>query len=339
MFRSSAVSKDYIINPKLLHLKEDEVITDDILQILEKNKITIRMHYSDTAPGDATKPIVVFIHGNSTSKNIFNEQIRHFCGKYRVIALDLLGHGKSTKLSELENISLDEMNSLCMAFYNPLAMMAEVSCLLGSIGVRGAHIIGWSLGGHIAYGVAVSNPELVSSITTIGAPPIRFSKDGFRKGFSEWFVNVLVPEWINQPKVYSVDEAKNIGLHIGFTEKDIEVFVKGMTISDPQMRRNLFLLLETYDAEKYEGSSLDAARFVQNTTIPLCLIVGESDAGIDISSILKVEKDMRHSMSGVHVIKNAPHIVFNKPAVEYYKIVDEFIVAASQVNTLKHSPN
>lgn len=335
MFTNPKLSTDFIINPKTLHDSNGLLIEESVLEILEKNKIILKLNFSDTNPGDTIKPVIVLVHGNSASKNVFDDQVKHFSNDYRVIAMDLLGHGDSTNISNLENISSDEKNILCTAFYNPLAMISEIESFLKSKNISHAHFIGWSLGGHIAYGLAVSNPELVSSITSIGSPPIKFCSDGFKKGFTEWFVNALLPEWVNQPKVYSMEEARGIGIHIGFDNKDIEAFAHDMVISDPEMRKNLFLKLDEYNAEKYSGSSLDAETFALETNIPLCLIVGKKDAGINASYIASIGKNMRNSLSSTHVIENGSHAVFKTHAAEYYLIVDNFI---TQTNQLKFMP-
>ena len=41
------------------------------------------------------KPAIVFVHGWTNTKNIWDDQMTHFAQKYRVIAIDLPGSGKS----------------------------------------------------------------------------------------------------------------------------------------------------------------------------------------------------------------------------------------------------
>lgn len=331
MFTQQKLTADFTIDPTNLREQTGHVINDQIVRILSENKIQLKLNVFDSDPSNTTKPVMVLLHGNSASKKVFDEHVKHYSKNYRVIAVDLLGHGDSTKISNLNNISEDDKNALCEAFYNPSAMMAEVAQCLKSRGVTNAHIIGWSLGGHIAYGIAKSNPELVASIVSIGSPPVRFSSAGFKKGFSEWFVTVLLPEWVNKPKVYPIDEAKVVGGHIGFNEKDIGTFAQDMAISDPQMRRNLFLKLNEYDAAQYDASPLNGERFVQETDIPLCLMVGEKDAGINAIYIASMREKLRHSQSAVHIVENAPHALFKTHSEQYYQIVDSFIDRALQL--------
>ena len=51
------------------------------------------LSYFDSKKGDTT---LLFIHGAFINKEYWSEQIRHFSQKYRVIAIDLAGHGNSS---------------------------------------------------------------------------------------------------------------------------------------------------------------------------------------------------------------------------------------------------
>lgn len=300
--------------------------------MIEEKNLQLKLQVYDSAVCDNTKSVIVLIHGNSSSKEVFQEQIKYFSETYRVIAIDLLGHGKSTKISNLENINGEEREQLAEVFYNPCAMISEITQLLQAKKIENSHLIGWSLGGHIGYGVAIENQKLVSSITTIGSPPVLFSANGFKKGFGEWFVTTLVPDWVNNPKNYSREEASVISASIGFKSED-KFAIEDLMNTDPLIRRHLFLKLNEYDKETYRAV-LDAENFILNTDLPVCLIVGEKDAGINASYINNFERKLKNQDSSVHVIQDAPHAVFSTNKNEYLKIVDNFIEEVSPSNSL-----
>ncbi len=82
---------------------------------------------------------VVFIHGNSASRSIFRHQVdADWAGDYRMITLDLLGHGDSEDASDPE------------AAYTQNGYADAVVDVLTELGVERAVVVGWSLGGHIA---------------------------------------------------------------------------------------------------------------------------------------------------------------------------------------------
>lgn len=305
-----------------------------ILDILNKYHANVRLNYMDTHPGDSSHPVLVLIHGNSSSIHAFDDVIKHNSGKYRIIAMDLLGNGLSTKVSNLNNISERDKHTLGEALYHPLTMIASIRHLLEAKKISKANLLGWSLGGHFAFGVAVENPELVASIITIGTPPVLFSQNGIKKGFSEWFVNVLVPQWVNQPTYYSLKDAREIGKAIGFVGQDLENLAQDMTTTDPLMRKYVFAKLAEFDEHKYLGSALDGNTFVTTTEIPQCHLVGNQDTGINTNLMEEVDKEMQHPLSSVHLISNASHAVLQTHKEVCYTIIDDFIVRTGNQSAL-----
>jgi pimeloyl-ACP methyl ester carboxylesterase len=70
---------------------------------------------------------------------------------YRVVAFDNRGHGKSQKLYEL-------------ADYGAPLMAEDARRLLDHLGIRRAHVIGYSMGARIAAFLALAHPERVQSL-------------------------------------------------------------------------------------------------------------------------------------------------------------------------------
>lgn len=313
------------------------LLSPEIHQILEKYKITIKFSYIDT--GSDGEPVLVMLHGNSSNKKVFNAQKQHFKKNYRVISLDLLGHGGSTMITDYEMLTLTEREALAAALYNPLAMIALITDWLESLAIEKAHFIGWSLGGHLAYGVAVLNSGLVGSIITIGSPPVKFSQNGFLKGFNPWFVNTLVPSWVTEPSKYTMEGAIEIAHSIGFTEQaDLLACATAMRETDPLVRRHLFLSLSAYDASHYDASPLDGEHFISNTTIPVSLLVGKNDAGINSNFYNDIIEKMQHPSSKVKLIEGGAHAVFSTNPDEYYTTINAFLAEVSKPRTQAHQP-
>lgn len=101
-------------------------------------------------------PVLLFIHGNSSSKESFNSQIEYFSQNFRVIAPDLPGHGSSSKF-EKNKYSLNTLREFLISFV--AALDVDVYCLLGH-----------SLGGHIA----LQSLNEISPLKVIvwGTPPM-----------------------------------------------------------------------------------------------------------------------------------------------------------------------
>lgn len=108
----------------------------------------IRLHYQ--VLGRASAPPVLMIQGLGADKHGWDMQRFVLAGKYRVIALDNRGAGRSDK--PFGHYSLEQMADDAVA-------------VLDQVGVDSAHVVGASMGGAISQIVALKHPERVRSLT------------------------------------------------------------------------------------------------------------------------------------------------------------------------------
>ena len=104
-------------------------------------------------------PPVVLIHGNSSSSRVFSRQLDGPLGqRFRLIAVDLPGHGASDDAKDPSAYSLP-------------GHARAVRAVLDALGIDEAHFVGWSLGGHVALEMA---PDLRSprGFVIFGTPPL-----------------------------------------------------------------------------------------------------------------------------------------------------------------------
>lgn len=109
-----------------------------------------RLHYRVT--GRSSAPPVVMIQGLGLDKHGWDVQRLVFSLRYRVIALDNRGSGRSDKPA---------------GDYDLGVMAADVIAVLDHVGVERAHVVGASMGGAIAQLVAVMFPDRVRSLTLV----------------------------------------------------------------------------------------------------------------------------------------------------------------------------
>lgn len=111
-------------------------------QLIYKN---INLAYSDTGKGTA----IVLLHGfleNSTMWDFFEAE---FSKKYRVITIDLLGHGQTE----------------CLGYIHTMEDMADaVYAILHELRIRKAIFMGHSLGGYVALAFAELYPDMMKGI-------------------------------------------------------------------------------------------------------------------------------------------------------------------------------
>src|SRR5437667_210407 len=105
--------------------------------------------------------------GDDLGNWLFNQQA--LAEKHVVYALDLPGHGESSK--DVGAGTLDELAAVAAAF-------------LETVGVQSAHLVGHSLGGAVALAMASSAPERVRSLSLICSAGLgREINAGYIEGF------------------------------------------------------------------------------------------------------------------------------------------------------------
>ncbi len=97
---------------------------------------------------------LLLLHGNNESIGSFRYQIDEFRKKYKVIAVDSRGQGKSTNDKKKINYQL---------------MASDMNELLNKLGLDSTNIVGWSDGGNTGLVMAMNYPQKVKSLTTMGA--------------------------------------------------------------------------------------------------------------------------------------------------------------------------
>ncbi len=113
----------------------------------------IPVHILDTKKGEKT---ILLLHGYLETLYIFNEFIEMLEKKYRVIAIDLPGHGLTGSDKEKNTMEFSA------------ATAAEV---LKKAGVEKAYVAGHSMGGYIAQNCIKLYPELFEGIILLNSTP------------------------------------------------------------------------------------------------------------------------------------------------------------------------
>ncbi|MBI2995297.1 MAG: alpha/beta hydrolase [Candidatus Melainabacteria bacterium] len=127
------------------------------------------LHYFDNKKAG---PVVIFVHGTASASEIWYKQI-HFLSNssYRVIGIDLRGHGRSKNPGGTSTIQ-SHINDLKETF-DLLKLNEPIT------------IIGHSFGAVLAVRLAEEYPKLVARLLLVSLPP-RVSK--ILQGYYKWFV-------------------------------------------------------------------------------------------------------------------------------------------------------
>jgi 3-oxoadipate enol-lactonase len=112
----------------------------------------VGLYYESTGAGGA----VVLIHGLGSYVGDWRAQVDALSDTFRTIAVDLRGHGRSDKPA---------------GPYSVPEFSADVAALIRSLDAGPAHVVGLSLGGAVAFQLAVDAPTLVRSLVIINSGP------------------------------------------------------------------------------------------------------------------------------------------------------------------------
>jgi cis-3-alkyl-4-acyloxetan-2-one decarboxylase len=107
--------------------------------------------------GESNKPVLLLLHGIASDSSTWNKLYPLASKDYRVIAVDLLGFGKSPKPTA-QSYSLDCHSKSILFTLKKLKINNNLT------------VIGHSMGGLIALELATINPKLIKKIITVGMP-------------------------------------------------------------------------------------------------------------------------------------------------------------------------
>jgi len=102
---------------------------------------------------EGSGPPVTLVHGVGSNLDSWDAIAERLARHFRVVRLDLRGHGKS---SRIETCRLEDF-------------LDDVSLVLDTLGIARTHLVGFSLGGMIAQAYVLAQPERVQKLALISA--------------------------------------------------------------------------------------------------------------------------------------------------------------------------
>ena len=219
------------------------------------HKVKIRnINISIIDEGDSEQAVVL-VHGLGSNAKGWIKNIPVLAEKYRVIALDLAGYGKSDK----------GYFQYTMPFHAQIIIE-----LLDSLKIEKAGFIGHSMGGQISMITALSYPQRVEKLVLIS--PAGFEK--FTDGEGAWMMKAVTPELIHDTPIRNID----INLKSNFykTPSDAEFMITERI----EMRGAKDFDLYCYAVSKNVAGMLEAPVWDKLDKIqqPTLIMFGENDA-------------------------------------------------------------
>jgi pimeloyl-[acyl-carrier protein] methyl ester esterase len=243
-------------------------------------------------------PDVVLVHGWGLHGGIWHELSAALSAHFRVHTLDLPGHGRSREFS-----------------VQPYTLAALADALVAHV-PRGAHWIGWSLGGQIALTAARRHPQSVDKLVLIGTTP-KFAQGG------DW------PHAITRPTLeifaagltrdYRSTLLRFLSLQIGDVENGRETL--------RHLRTELFRHGEPDAAALKAGLAIlkhdDLREELPHIAAPTLVLSGARDTLAPRAAAAAMAAGLAHAR--LEIIESAGHAPFLSHTAETQRLIEGFL--------------
>ena len=225
-----------------------------------------RIHYRDQGREDA--PALVLIHGTSASLHTWEPLVKALGDQYRLISLDLPGHGLTGENSS--GIYTDEI------------FIESVMNLMDYLDIESGSLVGNSLGGRVAWKAAVNHPTRVRSLILLapsGAPRQQKSKSniGFkimRSTFGQTLSLFVTPKFLIKKSLTQTVVDENV-----VTKQMVDRYTELLT-----MEGNRQAMVDLFKSRKTAGTAR-----LQALSHPKLVIWGDSDAILPVQMLESFE--------------------------------------------------
>lgn len=237
--------------------------------------------------GEENLPTVVLLHGFTGSIASWREVVKLFKGKYRTVAVDLTGHGKSS--------SPDDVNR-----YSMKQQLADLEELFTALSLDEIILIGYSMGGRIALAYTINYPNRISSLILESSSPglkteiERIERKAADKRLAERIMNDGLPSF--------VDFWENIQLFVTqknlHEEKQLEIRNERLGQSGKGLANSLL--------GNGTGSQNSNWEHLETIKLPVLLITGELD-----TKFVNISREMHCKFHNVRheTIEHAGHAI------------------------------
>lgn len=234
----------------------------------------------------ADGPTVVFLHGNSSCKEIFGRQfVPPLTGKYRLIAMDLPGHGGSSDAADPDT------------GYSINGFARAIIAAMEGLGLTDVTIVGWSLGGHVAVEILERWPA-AKAIWITGTPPISGTVEDMAAGFlqSEHMALTFKPDFTDEEAALYAQETVGEGVPVE------DWMVTACRRADGRFR-------PVMAATALSGVNADERAAVKNATKPVAVVSGAGEPFVNNAFLTGL--DYGNLWDGkVHILEGTGHNPF-----------------------------
>jgi len=243
--------------------------------------------------GEKNSETIVFIHGLGANLSQFRLQQDYFSKNFKVITINLRGHGKSFQAHTYEPSE-----------FTLSLMSTDIIELLAYLKISKVHFVGNSLGGNIGYEILKSHAHLLKSFTTFGTTG-QLNK-------SKLSLKILKCIY----KIISVKTIGNLSKAAGQTRESkdkIEEMISNIN------KVTLLSILPNI-------AKFDYLPVIKTSSVPTMIMKGEKDRDINKTIKNTITEFENRGNFKLHKIKNVGHFVNLDNPVLFNRILENFIL-------------
>ena len=250
---------------------------------------------------------VLFIHGNSSCKEVFRDQLHsEIAHQYRCIAMDLPGHGKSDN-------ALNPESTYTMTGYADTALQVMRAIQQGNFVV-----VGWSLGGHIGIEM-LAHTDNILGLAISGTPPIGQNPSDMESGF------LPHPHMTSTGQEHLSEEEATNYAHTTCGGRRYEEFL-GRAVRRTDGRARSIMM-----AAAMSGQGVNQKQMVESTQVPLAVINGADEALVNNDYVASLKYSSLWQDS-VHLIENAGHAPFWDDPTSFNRLLESYLTSLASTN-------
>lgn len=247
---------------------------------------------------------ILLVHGNSLGAELFSKQINSDLGKkHRLIAFDLIGHGKSDVASNPQQS------------YSLQGLIDTIITVVDQMQLSDFIIAGHSLGGHLIL-QAADRLQKAKGIVIFGTPPISLPPD--------------------VSKLYHPHPALGLAYKSDLTTEEIKQLADAFILPNTPSDKTIIQLIKQTDknfrsafaASAFGGALKDETVIASKIKIPLAIFHGEKDQLVNCDYIKSLTIPTLWKKE-VQIIKNAGHCPQWENPIAFNELLEKFALSVS----------
>ncbi|MCC6387597.1 MAG: alpha/beta fold hydrolase [Dehalococcoidia bacterium] len=220
------------------------------------------LHYEEW--GDTEAPAVVLLHGFTSDLRMWKAHAEALSEEYRVIAVDLRGHGASGAPEDLDTYTMERYAE-------------DVRQLLAALGVDLCALVGCSFGGMVALQVAVTWPDMIAALVLTDTSPA-YASERYDEEFRRREARIT-----EQERIVEQFGTAELGKRVAATVKDT-------FLADALRRRYSSMTRAGYlGSARVRRERPDLIGRLAGLTMPTLICTGDSDPVRSAADVMLLE--------------------------------------------------